>query len=60
MLKKIIICVSLVIILCAIGITLYGWYFSTRIEERFSARRWITWTMSLLTSSVASHLKNQP
>jgi penicillin-binding protein 1B len=40
MLKKIIISVSLVIILCAIGITLYGWYFSIRIEERFSERRW--------------------
>jgi penicillin-binding protein 1B len=40
MLKKIIVSVSLVIILCAIGITLYGWYLSTRIEERFSARLW--------------------
>ncbi len=40
MLKKIIISVSLVVILSTIGITLYGWYLSTRIEQRFSARRW--------------------
>ena len=40
MLKKIIISLSLVIIFSSIGIVLYGWYLSTRIEERFSARRW--------------------
>jgi penicillin-binding protein 1B len=40
MFKKIIKYALLIILLCAIGITLYGWYSSTLIEERFSARRW--------------------
>ena len=40
MFKKILIGVSLLIVICAVGTTLYGWYLSTRIEERFSARRW--------------------
>ncbi len=40
MFKKIITYTLLILLLCAIGIILYGWYFSSLIDQRFSARRW--------------------
>jgi len=40
MLKKITIAFLLSVLLLCVGIVLYGWYLSTHIEQRFSARRW--------------------
>ena len=40
MFKKIIKWFSLILLFIIAGITLYGWYYATLIEERFSTRRW--------------------
>ena len=40
MLKKITISFLLLIMLLCVSLFLYGWYLSTHIEQRFSARRW--------------------
>ena len=40
MYKKILIGLLIALFLGTAAIMSYGWYFSTRIEERFSARRW--------------------
>ena len=38
--KKILKWFSIILLLIIVGLTLYGWYYATLIEERFSARRW--------------------
>jgi len=38
--KKVLKWFTLILLLIIAGITLYGWYYATLIEERFSARRW--------------------
>ncbi len=40
MLKKLLIWASVSIILIILGITIYGFHLSSRVEKRFSARRW--------------------
>ncbi|MEJ2284805.1 MAG: PBP1A family penicillin-binding protein [Desulfobacterales bacterium] len=40
MLKKLIIAFLVLILLLGVSLALYGWYLSTDIEQRFSARRW--------------------
>ena len=38
--KKVLKWFSLILILLLAGLALYGWYYATLIEKRFSARRW--------------------
>ncbi len=38
--KKVIKWSSIILLLIIVGIAVYGWYYATLIEERFSARRW--------------------
>ena len=40
MLKKITITFLVLVILLSVSLFFYGWYLSTHIEQRFSARRW--------------------
>jgi hypothetical protein len=39
MLKKIIKWFFLILLISIVGLALYGWYYATLIEERFSMRR---------------------
>ncbi|MEX1347888.1 MAG: hypothetical protein AB1Z31_09180, partial [Desulfobacterales bacterium] len=40
MIKKILIFGSFVVLMALIGVAIYGWHLSGKVEKRFSSRRW--------------------